>query len=125
MNLRSSKALTIVGLCAVGGLILIAGLALVVLPQRSHAHRLDVAAAAAQEQAAAARVAAAHPTPAVKARATDLFRLSEAMPDSDRMPGIVDGLSSLAAASSVTLVSILPPRRSRSPATRRFRWWRP
>ena len=108
MNLRSSKTLTIIGLGAAGALILIAGLALVVLPQRSHAHRLDVATAAAQEQLVAARAAAAHPAPAVKVHASDLFRLSEAMPDSDRMPGIVDTLSSLAAASSVSLVSIRP-----------------
>ena len=108
MNLRSSKTLTIVGLCAAGALILIAGLVLVVMPQRSHAHRLDTAASAAQEQLAAARVAAAHPTPAVKVHASDLFRLSEAMPDNDRMPGILNTLSSLAAASSVSLVSIRP-----------------
>ena len=108
MNIRASQTVVIAALGALGALILVAGLLLVVEPQRSHAHSLNEAVSAAQAQLAAARAPLATSTPRGKVDASDLFKLSEAMPDADRMPEILVGLSRLAAASSVQLGSVRP-----------------
>ena len=77
---------------AVAALILVAGLALLVLPQRSHVHRPQ-RGGGRRAGATCRRAAAARPSRPVKVDAADLFRLSEAMPDADRMPEILVDLS--------------------------------
>jgi hypothetical protein len=108
VTLRNSQTALIAALVGVAVLIAAAGTFALVLPQRSKAN--DVKSQLAAEQAAliAARVSVASPT---KVEATDLFRLTEAMPDRDRIPGILIGLSRLAKQSSVTVKSFRPSPR--------------
>ncbi len=109
MTIKGSQTLIAAALGGVAALILVAGLALLVLPQRSHVHHLDGDVASAQAQLASDQAAAASPVASpVKVDAADLFRLSEAMPDSDRVPQILTDLSALASASSVRLTSVRP-----------------
>jgi hypothetical protein len=108
VNIRASQTVVIAALGALAALILVAGVLLVVEPQRSHEHRLNEAVSAAQAKLDAARAPLATSAPGGKVDASDLFRLSEAMPDADRMPEILVGLSRLAAASSVQLASVRP-----------------
>ena len=109
MNIRGSQKTFAIALGAAAGVILVAGILLVVLPQRSHVSRLGNDTVAAQAQLSAARAAAAAPkTHEPSVRATDLFRLAEAMPNTDRMPSILVQLSSLAKASSLTITAIKP-----------------
>jgi hypothetical protein len=109
MTTKNSETMIAIALGAVAALIMVAGLALLVLPQRSHAHRLDGDVTSAQSQLVSARAAAAAPAASpVKVDAADLFRVAEAMPDTDRMPQILTELSALAGESSVQLTSVKP-----------------
>jgi hypothetical protein len=109
MTVRGSQTLLAVALGVAAALILIAGVGLLVLPQRSHIHKINGEVSAEQAQLTTAQAAAASPASSpVKVNAADLFRLSEAMPDTDRMPQILVDLSALARASSVELTSVKP-----------------
>lgn len=109
MNIRATQGVIVGALCGLAGVILVAGLALVVLPQHSHVGRLHDQTAAAKEQLTSMRAEALPTSPQhTSVHAADLFRLSEAMPDNDRMPTILDQLSSLAHSSSLAITSIKP-----------------
>src|SRR5438093_7181593 len=94
----------------VAGLLLgLIGYLALVAPQKSAGGRLDSELQAVQTQIVAAQSAAhAKPAKTNPAQATDLFRLTKAMPDSDDMPGILRHLSRIARTSSVTLESVSP-----------------
>jgi Tfp pilus assembly protein PilO len=108
VNGQVSQKTAAIALGVLAAVILVAGVAFVVMPQRSHESRIDKQTAAAKLQLADIRAAAAVTTPPVSVRATDLFRLSEAMPDDVRMPAILVQLASLAQASHLEITSIKP-----------------
>ena len=107
MNTRSNQTVLVVVLAGVAFLIGAAGAMLLVMPQRSKIDKLNHQISAAQTQLASAQPHATH-APTVKPGAADLFRLMEAMPDTDQMPTILIGLSRIAKDSSVGITSLDP-----------------
>lgn len=107
-KLRSPKG--IVALAAAGGLVVLAaGWFLLVSPQRSKAAELDARIASVQSEIAVRRAAlAAKPNVRVSARASDLYRLTKAIPDRTDMAGILLELNRLAGSSGVTIISLTP-----------------
>ena len=97
--------LTIAGLVSAGLVIALAGLLLIVMPQRDRLGNLNREAARAQRQIVAIQATRGSSS---TAGAAQLFELSRAMPVRDDMPGILLALSHAAAASSTTLVSVRP-----------------
>jgi hypothetical protein len=94
---------------AIGALtvvVLAAGALLVVLPQRSQAHKVDDQIAQAQAQYVAMHRSGAHSAPSVDA--TAVYDLTRAMPDTDDMPDALVELSRLARTTKSTLVSVKP-----------------
>jgi hypothetical protein len=108
VTLRNSQTALVAALAALALLIAGAGVFTLVLPQRSKANELKSQLASAESALVAARVSS---TSAAAVDATDLFRLTEAMPDRDQMPGILIGLSRIATESSVTLTAVRPAPR--------------
>lgn len=100
------EKLILYGVSVFGLLIGVAGYFALVAPQKATSHRLDAEIQAAEVRPAAAQQARAAKQPPV--HATDIFRLTKAMPDSNDVPGILDRLSQLAQASSTTLQSVQP-----------------
>jgi hypothetical protein len=84
------------------------GWLLVVKPQRQQVQQLDLKIAGAQTQLATLR--GTEPGTAVVG-APDLFRLAQAMPSNDDVPGILLNLSRLARASKLKLVAVRPSPR--------------
>jgi hypothetical protein len=82
VKLKREQLVAVIGLGVLAIVTAAAGLLLAVLPQRSHAGRLDAI------------------------RAAQLFQLARAMPDNSDMPSIVNDLARAADLSSVTIVSI-------------------
>jgi Tfp pilus assembly protein PilO len=109
VTLRDSQTAIVAALAAVALMIAAAGAFVVVLPQHSKASHLDSQIAAAQASLVAPIPVV--PVAAAKVEATDLFRLREAMPDTDSMPGILMALSRIAEESPVTILSIKPGAR--------------
>lgn len=101
----STRATLVAGLAALAGLIATTGLVLVVLPQRAKAQQLAARIQQAQAQLISSKTSLASASPS---QATDLYRLSEAMPSSVEMPGILRDLSRLATASGLSLDSVKP-----------------
>lgn len=93
------------GLAALGAVVALAGLLVVVQPQRAKAHSLDAQIGKAQLELASLHGGG---TKSPTIRAAELFQLSRAMPDHIDMPGILLDLARLAEASSVTLVAVRP-----------------
>lgn len=108
MTFKSNQAVLVAALVGLALLIAAGGMLVLVLPQRSQVGNLNH-----QVTAAEATLAAAHAPmrTSEKPHATDLFRLMEAMPDTDQMPAILTDLSRLAKASSVGIVSVHPSPR--------------
>jgi Tfp pilus assembly protein PilO len=98
------KKLILVGAFAAAVLVvLIGGYMLVISPKQATAARLQHEAADTQNKLTLALVAARHPAPGAKTDASNLFRLSKAMPDDvDSSGAILD----LVAAAKATGVSI-------------------
>jgi Tfp pilus assembly protein PilO len=101
----SARVGLIAGLAALAALIAAAGLLLLILPQRSKGHQLAAQIQQAQTQLISSKAGHVAASPA---QATDLFRLTEAMPNSVEMPGILRDLARLAGASDLTLDSVKP-----------------
>jgi len=110
VTLKNPQTVLVAALGALALLIAGAGIFVVVLPQRNQASSLNQQLVAAQAALVAARVPLAQHA-AAGPGATDIFRLMEAMPDNDEMPGILYDLSGLAKASSVSLMSVKPSPR--------------
>jgi hypothetical protein len=108
MKAQTSPGVIAAALAGVAVLILAAGAFLVVLPQRSHLQRINSSVATEKAQLTEDRAARRTPSSPVVVDAADLFRLSEAMPSTDRMPEILVDLSTLARQSRVTLTSVRP-----------------
>ncbi len=101
----SPRVALVAGLAGLAALIAAAGFVLVVLPQHSQEQQLATKIQQEQTQLISSKVGQASASPS---QATDLYRLSEAMPSSVEMPGILRDLSRLATASSLTLDSVKP-----------------
>lgn len=100
------------GLVGIGAVSLVALLAAFwfsgVNPQRSKAAELTDTAAAKQGELAERRAALAKPSAAVKIRASDLFRLSKALPDASNGASVLLDIDRLAANNKLTFLSIAP-----------------
>jgi len=105
VTLRTPQTLLVAALVTLAMLIAAGGYLAVVVPQTTKAN--DLASQLASAQAKLIRSPVPHKT-GNATQATDLFRLTEAMPNSDDMPGILLDLSRLAQASSVTIASVQP-----------------
>ena len=106
--LRTPKmqiALTVAVAAAIGA----AGWFLLVSPQRSKAADLQVQTDAVQGQITVRRAAlASQPRIRLDARASDLYRLTKAVPDRTDMSGVIFTLDRLAQGAGVSLQSIAP-----------------
>jgi len=93
-----------------GGVVLIAAALwfLAISPQKSKASKLDTQIAAVQAQIVERRNALASPSAQVHVRASDLFRLTKAMPDQTDMAGIIFSLNRLAQARHLSFEAIQP-----------------
>ena len=117
--LRSNTGLA-VGAVALGILIAAAGWFLVVSKQRSEAAELQGQIATVQRDIDERRAAMRQSSPQVSAavRASDLYRLTKAVPDRVDMPGIILDLNAVATANGVAFESITPSvSRPRLPST--------
>jgi Tfp pilus assembly protein PilO len=94
----------------IGGVVLVAaGLwFLAISPQNSKASKLDTQIAAVQAQIVERRNALASPSAQVHVRASDLYRLTKAMPDQTDMAGIIFSLNRLAQARHLTFEAVQP-----------------
>jgi hypothetical protein len=99
------QMIAIVSLVVAGLLIGAVGYFLVISPQRSKSASLKTDIANAQTELVVAQGASAKPVPF---RASDLFRLANAMPSRTDMPGILLSLRHLAQNSKVQLTSVHP-----------------
>ena len=97
---------TVAGLVALAALVAIAGFLFALRPKQSEEASLKREIAATQTQLAAARAKAGQKPQAI--RSTELFQLSQAMPDAPDMPGLLLQLNDLANAAGITLTSISP-----------------
>jgi type IV pilus assembly protein PilOP len=99
-----------IGAAVAGGLLLaLAGWLLLVSPARSKSADLGTQITSAQAEVTARRAAISRkPTIEVNVRASDLFRLTKAVPGRADMPGIVLELNRLASGTGVTFNSITP-----------------
>jgi len=104
-----SRKNAVLAASAVGTIVVLGGVwLLLVSPQRSKSADLDRQIAAVETQLAQRRLEAARPRTKVKARVSDLYRLTKAMPDRTDMSGIMIELSRVAGASGVRFQSITP-----------------
>lgn len=81
---------------------------LLVSPKRSEAVALEQDVAAKQVELAAKQAALASPSAAVKVRASDLYRLTKALPDTNDIPAILLDVNRLAARNKLEFSSIAP-----------------
>jgi Pilus assembly protein, PilO len=106
-RLRSQNGMIASG--AAGVLLLVAAIwFLGVSPQHSKAARLDTDISATQTKIATRRAELATPSAQVHVRASDLYRLTKAMPDQTDMGGIILALNRLATAHGLTFEGIQP-----------------
>ena len=110
MNEKLKNPKVAIGAAVAGGLLLaLAGWLLLVSPARSKSADLGTQITSAQAEITTRRAAIARkPAIEVNVRATDLFRLTKAVPGRADMPGIVLELNRLASATGVTFNSITP-----------------
>jgi len=103
----SPKGMIVAGGAAVA--VLVAAIwFLAVSPQNSKSTKLDSAIAAEQTKIATRRAELATPSAQVHVRASDLYRLTKAMPDQTDMAGIILALNRLAKAHGLSFDGILP-----------------
>lgn len=94
----------------IAGIVLLSAAAwlLLIAPKRSEVVSLDEKVAVAQEQLADRQAALARPPAAVRVRASDLYRLTKALPDTNDMSGIILDVNRIAAKNSLSFRSITP-----------------
>jgi Tfp pilus assembly protein PilO len=106
--LTRSKA-GVIGLAAVLTVVLCAGgWLLLVGPKRSKSSELDERIAGVESQVAERRTQLQRPRANVRVRASDLYRLTKALPDEVDVPGIILELGRLAGTRGVAVSSITP-----------------
>jgi Tfp pilus assembly protein PilO len=103
-NKRNVVALAALGVAAV----LAAAWFLAVSPQRSKAASLKSDVAAAEQELTQRRTALATPSAAVKVKASDLYRLTKALPDTLDMAGVLLDVNRLANRHELEFNSLLP-----------------
>jgi len=104
-QLRSRNGIIAAG--AAGVLVVVAAIwFLGISPQNSDASRLDSEISATQAKIAERRAELASPSAQVHVRASDLYRLTKAMPDQTDMAGIILALNRLAASHDVQFEGI-------------------
>lgn len=101
-----TQAETVAGLVALAALVAIAGFLFALRPKQSEEASLKREIAATQTRLAAARALAGQKPQAI--RGSELFQLSQAMPDAPDMPGLLLQLNDLANAAGITLTAISP-----------------
>lgn len=89
-------------------LVLAAAWFLLVAPKRDEAVALEQDVAAKQVELQQKRAALAQPSAAVKVRASDLYRLTKALPDTNEMPAILLDVNRIAARNKLAFSSITP-----------------
>jgi Tfp pilus assembly protein PilO len=95
--------------CGAGFLIAVAGWLLLVSPQRTKADDLQTQISSVQSSIDTRRAAlAAKPRIDLKSRASDLYRLTKAVPDDADTTGVILSLDRLAKSSGVSFRSIAP-----------------
>jgi hypothetical protein len=94
----------------IGGFVLAlaAGWFLVVSPKRDEAASLQQAVASKQVELAAKQAALARPAAKVKIKASDLYRLTKAMPDGTNMSGVLLDVHRLAGRNKLVFHSVTP-----------------
>ena len=106
-QLRSPKGMIVAGGGAV--LLLVAAIwFLAISPQNSKATHLDSAISAESTKIAARKAELATPSAQVRIRASDLYRLTKAMPDQVDMAGIILALNRLAKSRHLSFDGIQP-----------------
>ena len=106
-RLRSQNGMIMTGGAAI--LLIVAAVwFLAVSPQNSKATKLDSAIAAEQTKIATRRAELATPSAQIRVRASDLYRLTKAMPDQTDMAGIILALNRLAKSHKLSLDGIQP-----------------
>ncbi|MGL6278037.1 MAG: type 4a pilus biogenesis protein PilO, partial [Gaiella sp.] len=97
-------------LAGAGALVLLLAAAwfLLVAPKRTEAVTLEQDVAAKQVELATKQAALAAPSAAVKVRASDLYRLTKALPDTSDMPAILLDVNRMAAKNKLAFSSVTP-----------------
>jgi Tfp pilus assembly protein PilO len=106
-RLRNPKILAAVVL---GGVVVVTAIAWVALvgPERSKVGKLDGQISSVQTQIDQRKAALASPKANLHVRASDIFRLNRAMPDSTDMSGILVALNQVAAGHKLQFESLTP-----------------
>jgi hypothetical protein len=89
-------------------LLLAVGWFVVVAPQRAKGSTLAAQAVSVQDQIAVARASLVNQPKPEPIRVADIFRLTQAMPDREDMPGIILQLNAVAQQSGISFTSIAP-----------------
>jgi Tfp pilus assembly protein PilO len=94
----------------IAGLVAIvaAGWFLLIAPKREQAVSLDAEVATAQTALADKQAALAQPPAAVRVRASDLYRLTKALPDTNDMPEIILDVNRVAAQNHLSFRAVTP-----------------
>jgi Tfp pilus assembly protein PilO len=110
MKAKLQNQKVVLGLAAAGGLLMLAlGFFALVSPQRSKASDLQAQTRSVESEIAVRRAAlAAKPKLRVTTRASDLYRLTKAIPDRADMAGVLLEVSRLTGATGVELVAFTP-----------------
>ena len=107
LQLRSRNGMIVAG---AGGVVLLLAAAwfLAISPQSSKATKLDSEISAEKAKIAERQAELARPSAQVNVRASDLYRLTKAMPDQIDMAGIILALNRLAKVHHLSLDGIQP-----------------
>lgn len=109
MNRLKQDPRALLGLGAVGlVLLLAASWFLLITPKRKEATDLEQQVAVKEVEFAAKQAALRSPSAPVKVKASDLYRLTKALPDSQDMAGILLDVNRLAAKNKLAFSSVTP-----------------
>ncbi len=107
-RLKTDPKLLIGGVAGAIVLVLAASWFLLLSPKREKVVLLDSSITLKQSELAQKKAALAQPSTAIRVRASDLFRLTKALPDASDMPAIILDINRLAAANKLAFRSIAP-----------------
>jgi Tfp pilus assembly protein PilO len=107
-QLKKDPKLLVGAVAGAVALVLAASWFLLISPKKDKAAQLDTEIAAKQTELAEKKAALAQPSAAVTVRASDLFRLTKALPDQTDMAGIILDVNRIASANKLSFSSISP-----------------
>lgn len=107
-QLKKDPKLLVGAVAGAVALVLAASWFLLVSPKKDKVAELDTTIAAKQAELAQKKAALAQPSAAVKVRASDLFRLTKALPDQTDMAGVILDVNRIASANKLAFRSISP-----------------